>query len=154
MNQASRSRLVELRADAELAREAGLMTQADVMRIDTQIVLSDATILLAGHGAVDCASIVTLTGISTDELILGEDLFLLRKNRHGFSWRREEAAHQSHRSASLALMEQSLIEGRKLARASMLPRLDGFAEATVANPNQVYFPLEDEWRETGWSVCS
>ena len=155
MNQASRSRLVELRADAELAREAGLMTQADVMRIDTQIVLSDATILRAAAMVqLTARQLVTLTGISTDELILGEDLFLLPERTVTASElaERVEAAHQSRIEVrQLALMEQSLIEGRKLARASMLPRLDGFAEATVANPNQVYFPLEDEWRGN-WMV--
>jgi outer membrane protein len=156
MNEMSRDRLIELRDDAEQARSAGLMTPSDVLRIDTQIVLSDATIVQAeALVQITARQLSMLTGLDIDELKLGEDLHQLpdRPERGSELLRSVEAAQTGRVEARrLALMEQSMVEARKLARASMLPRLDGFAEATVANPNQVYFPLEDTWR-ANWMVA-
>jgi DNA replication protein DnaC len=42
-------------------------------------------------------------------------------------------------------------EGIKATRASYYPRLDAFAEATYANPNQRFFPLSAVWRGS-WSA--
>ena len=155
MNQASRARLVTLQDDAEQGVNAGLMTQSDVMRIETQILLSDATIVQAeAMVQLTVRQLMMLTGATLDELTLGQDLFQLPERQVTTTeladW---VSAAQKNRIEvrQLAQLEQSLVEGRKLARASMLPRLDGFAEATVANPNQVYFPLEDEWRGN-WMV--
>ncbi|WP_434428033.1 TolC family protein [Nannocystis pusilla] len=41
--------------------------------------------------------------------------------------------------------------GIKATRAGYFPRLDAFAEATYANPNQRFFPLAPVWRGS-WSV--
>jgi outer membrane protein len=41
--------------------------------------------------------------------------------------------------------------GIRVTRAAYYPRLDAFAEATYANPNQRFFPLAAVWRAS-WSA--
>jgi outer membrane protein len=52
---------------------------------------------------------------------------------------------------ALESSELSLADQARAARAAMWPRLDGFGELTVANPNQRYIPPPDQFNLT-WSV--
>jgi outer membrane protein len=63
----------------------------------------------------------------------------------------EEAERQRYEMKAFASSTESLEYAIKTTRAGYYPRLDGFAEATYANPNQRFFPLEQVFNGS-WSA--
>jgi outer membrane protein TolC len=63
----------------------------------------------------------------------------------------QEAEDQRYEMRAFDASTDSLEYGIKTTRAGYYPRLDGFAEATYANPNQRFFPLEAVFKGS-WSA--
>jgi outer membrane protein TolC len=62
-----------------------------------------------------------------------------------------EALQKRLEIRALDRTEYSLREQRRAARAGYYPRLDAFGNAYYANPNQRFFPQQQEWKAS-WDV--
>jgi outer membrane protein TolC len=62
-----------------------------------------------------------------------------------------EAIQRRPEMRAFSRTEASLANQRKTTDAAGIPRLDGFGNAYLANPNSRYLPLQEEWRAT-WDL--
>jgi outer membrane protein TolC len=138
--------------DARRAFDVGLLSKADVVRLQAQV--ASAEQLVAEAEAFRAVTESQLrTALHTDKpLTVGVDVMgeqvpttapLDALERQALARRLEIRA--------LDETEYSLKGSVNLARAGYAPRIDGFADATYANPNQRIFPASDTWRFT-WDV--
>jgi outer membrane protein TolC len=141
--------------DAQNAFEAGAASKADVMRLEAAAASVNASVerareyetlarqqlaLLMGDGGIP--------NYRVGESVLGAPPPLPKEDLDQLV----ELAYANR--LELRAMEQSLDGmdyGVRATRANYYPRLDGFAEATYANPNTRFFPLTSEWRSS-WSA--
>lgn len=135
--------------------EAGAATKAEVMRIDAQIAQIEQAI---NDAATLRATTEQALAIMLDdprlEFVPGEDVIDLPPdlpNVGSLEAMIREAQTSRLEMKSLEKSIGGLQHGINATRAGYFPRLDGFAEATYANPNQRFFPLEQKWRAS-WSV--
>jgi outer membrane protein len=143
-------------ADAEAAFEAGVASKADVMRLDAAVAtLSAAAIRAENFQRVAEQSLAVQMGEEGfPSYQIGEDLFTPEPEPQGLgdlNQMIEEARTNRYEMKAFASSTESLEYGLKTTRAGYYPRLDGFAEATMANPNQRFFPLEQVFNGS-WSA--
>lgn len=142
--------------DAQAAFDAGVASKADVMRLDAAVAtLSAAAIRAENFQRVAEQSLAVQMG---DEGFpnyqIGEDLLTPEPEPQGIGdldAMIEEARSNRYEMKAFASSTESLEYGIKTTRAGYYPRLDGFAEATMANPNQRFFPLEQKFNGS-WSA--
>lgn len=142
--------------DAEAAFEAGVASKADVMRLDAAVAtLSAAAIRAENFQRVAEQSLAVQMGEEGFPTYqIGEDLFTPEPEPQGLGdldTMIEEARSKRYEMRAFAASTESLEYGIKTTRAGYYPRLDGFAEATMANPNQRFFPLEQVFNGS-WSA--
>lgn len=148
----SRARL----KDAQVGVNAGMMSPADVMRIDALVARTEAG--LESARAVERVARRTLAVLMGEDIDtdygVGEDVMSPRTAvadggdlnsmvAQGLSDRPELAAI----GASVDQAEASI----KARRAEYYPRVGAFGEAVYANPNRRFFPLADEWNQS-WAL--
>lgn len=141
--------------DVENLFQAGAATKAEALRMDAQIaqieqVINDARTFRA-TAEQGLAIMVNDPGLT---FAPGEDVIDLPPDLPNVGELRaliDEASQNRLEMKSLEKTIGALNYGIKAARAGYFPRLDGFAEATYANPNQRFFPLEQKWRAS-WSI--
>jgi len=148
----SRARL----ADAEAQFAAGTVNKADVMRLDATVAQTEST-LVDAEAFVDvaAANIATIMGEpSTPTYAIGEDvlgpvpeLADVRPLDDMVS----EAMSQRYELRSLEANAEAVDYAFRANRANYFPRIDAFANAEYANPNQRFFPQQDEWNGS-WAV--
>lgn len=149
-------RRVKARAlDVENLFQAGSATKAEVMRLSAQIAqieqaINDARVLqtTAEQGL---AIMLNDPGLN---FVPGEDIIDLPPDLPDLTSLDaliQEAHSKRLEVKSLEKSVGAIDYGIKATRANYFPRLDAFAEATYANPNQRFFPLSPEWRGS-WSV--
>lgn len=142
--------------DAEAAFEAGVASKADVMRLDAAVANLTAASIRAENferlAEQSLAVMMAEEGLPSYEI--GEDIFAPAgaiEDAEDLEEMMEEAEGQRLEMRAFAASTESLDYGIKTTRAGYYPRLDGFAEATYANPNQRFFPLAPEWNGS-WSA--
>jgi outer membrane protein len=148
----SRAHLV----DAQHAFDAGTVSKADVLRVESQVAASRLLVERAKSMAE-----VTETQIrvamhdpapnpyEVGESIDGEVPKVQGTENLQALWAEAGAARLEIKAldqSSHALREQA-----KVARAGYYPRIDGFGDIIYANPNQRFFPQQDVFRTT-WDV--
>lgn len=141
--------------DAKKAFAVGLASKADVLRIEAQLAAAQQ----AQAESLAMASIVeeqlrTLLETPPGErLEIGTDVMNVAPTSLAEPLQALQDHSAAHRLEIRALDETiySLREVQKVTEAGYLPRLDGFADATVANPNQRIFPASDKFVGT-WDV--
>ena len=143
-------------ADAEAAFEAGVASKADVMRLDAAIATMTAAKLRAENfeRLAQQALAVQMGEEGMPSYQIGEDLLTPEApmaDASDLDALVEEALTQRYEMKAFAASTESLEYGIKTTRAGYYPRLDGFAEATYANPNQRFFPLEPVFNGS-WSA--
>lgn len=142
--------------DAQAAFDAGVASKADVMRLDAAVAtLSAAAIRAENFQRVAEQSLAVQMGEEGfPDYQIGEDLFTPEAEPSGIGdldTMIEEARSNRYEMKAFASSTESLEYGIKTTRAGYYPRLDGFAEATMANPNQRFFPLEQVFNGS-WSA--
>ncbi|NVB38547.1 TolC family protein [Pseudenhygromyxa sp. WMMC2535] len=142
--------------DAEASFEAGLMSKADVMRLDAAVAsLTAASIRADNFQRVAAQYLATMMGEEGfPSYQIGEDLFTdlpPLEDAEDLEQMLEEAVASRREFKAFDASVETLDYGIKTTRAGYYPRLDGFAEATYANPNQRFFPLEAVWNGS-WSA--
>ncbi|PRQ07088.1 TolC family protein [Enhygromyxa salina] len=133
--------------DAEAAFEAGVASKADVMRLDAAVAtLTAATIRAENFRLLAEQALALQMGESEFERYqIGEQLLTPEPplaDAADLQRMIQEAEDQRYEMRAFESSTEALEYGIKTTRAGYYPRLDGFAEATYANPNQRFFPLE------------
>lgn len=142
--------------DAQAAFEAGVASKADVMRLDAAVATLTAATIRAENFQVLAEQALALQ-MGEDEFPryqIGEDLLVPEgplADTDDLQAMIEEAEQQRYEMKAFAASTESLDNAIKTTRAGYYPRLDGFAEATYANPNQRFFPLEPVFNGS-WSA--
>jgi outer membrane protein len=132
----------------------GNASRADVLRVKSAVAGADANLAEANARLATAeAQLRTLLHLS-DSTPLGThdavDTPLEPVARSKAEWV-GEAYRTRAELRELAAAESSSRSQAGVARATYLPTLGAFANATYANPNPRYFPPKDEWHAT-WAV--
>jgi outer membrane protein TolC len=142
--------------DATSALAAGVGSQADVLRAESMVASSELLVARAESATAKAEDrLRTLMHLRSRDLgKVGEDV---RADPPPFDAAGgvealvAEAIERRREIRALGHTAASLRQQAAVARAGFLPRLDGVAETTVANPNPRIFPVQNEFRST-WSV--
>ncbi|MFV8752840.1 TolC family protein [Nannocystaceae bacterium ST9] len=142
--------------DAQASFDAGVASKADVMRLDAAVAnLSAAKIEAENFRELAAQNLALLMG-ETDfpKYAIGEDVLAPEPNladSDDLQTLIDEAQAERLESKAISASRRSIDQGIKVTRAGYYPRLDGFADATYANPNQRFFPLEPVWHGS-WAL--
>jgi len=135
--------------------DAGAATRSDVLRVDALVSAQQAAIndTRALRHTLEQALAVMMNEPARPYEV-GEDLLAAPPDIGDLpelDQMVEEALQNRLELRSLNRAIDGFEEGIKATRASYYPRLDAFADATYANPNQRFFPLAAVWRGS-WSA--
>jgi outer membrane protein len=142
--------------DAEAAFEAGIASKADVMRLDAAVATLTAATIRAGafQELAEQALALQMGERTFERYQIGDDLLTPEaplSDADDLQALIAESEQQRYEMKAFASSTESLEYAIKTTRAGYYPRLDGFAEATYANPNQRFFPLEPVFNAS-WSA--
>lgn len=139
--------------DVKHALDAGTASPADKLRVDSRIADAERMLESARHQTLDLEEQIRIARHDSEAATyaIGEDVRgeavvgslpddLRALVRYALEHRPELQA--------LAARSEAAARAVRLERAAYLPRLDLFADAQYANPNQRYFPQRDEWNAT------
>lgn len=142
-------------ADVQNLFDAGSATRSDVLRVDAlvssqQAAISDARAFrqVAEH------SLAIMMNEKRRTYEIGEDLLDAPPDIGPLPTVDELIAEAHDKRLELRSLEWAIDgthQGIRAARAAYYPRLDAFADALYANPNQRFFPLSPVWNAS-WSV--
>lgn len=142
--------------DAKHAFDAGTVSKADVLRVESQLATSKLLIERAKSLAeVSETQIrVAMHDPSPNAYEVGEPMGAELPKLQGSEalpalW--NEAAQTRLELKTLDQTSDALREQAKVARAGNLPRLDAFGDIIYANPNQRVFPVQNRFVAT-WDV--
>jgi len=141
--------------DANKTFSVGLISKADVLRLEAQ--LAGAQQAGAETDALSMLSEeqlrVVLSIQSNQPITIGADVMhdQVAAPTESLADLQNQAMTRRLEIRALDETELSLKETVGLARAGYLPRLDAFADATMANPNQRIFPASNKFTGT-WDV--
>jgi outer membrane protein TolC len=142
-------------ADVQNLFDAGAATRSDVLRVDALISAQQAAIndTRALRNTLE-QSLAVMMNEPVRPYEVGEDLLAPPPDigdLPDLDTMVDEALQNRLELRSLNRSIDGFEEGIKATRASYYPRLDAFADATYANPNQRFFPLRAIWRGS-WSA--
>ncbi|MBL9104925.1 MAG: TolC family protein [Myxococcales bacterium] len=141
--------------DVQNLFEAGAATRSDVLRVDALVSSQQAAIVEAtAFRNVLAQSLSVMMNEEFREYTIGEDV-LARPRDIGTLPDVDKLISEAQQNRLEVRSLESAIVGTEMGiratRAGYYPRLDAFAEATYANPNQRFFPLQSVWRAS-WSA--
>jgi outer membrane protein TolC len=141
--------------DAKKTFEVGLLSRADVLRLEAQLAAAEQVEAEAeALEAVAAEQLRIVIGAPpTKPLAIGSDVMndTAQPSRESLATLQDTAFARRLEIKALDEAWASSKEQESLARAGAFPRLDGFANVTVANPNQRIFPSQDQWDAT-WDL--
>ena len=141
--------------DAERTQRAGLISQADVLRIQSQHAQAlHFTRVAEGLKMVTEQQLrLHLRAKPAERFRIGIDIMTLPPSvdRFSLSQLQQRALTNRLEIKALGKAKASLEEVESLNRAGLYPRVDAFANATYGNPNQRIFPQAQQWNLT-WNV--
>ncbi len=138
--------------DANKTFAVGLISKADVLRLEAQLAGAQQT-----QAETESLSLLSeeqlriLLQIPADQqLAIGSDVMHepAEPVSDTMAALQEQAMARRLEIRALDETEMSLKETVSIARAGYLPRLDAFADATMANPNQRIFPAQNQFDGT------
>jgi outer membrane protein len=141
--------------DANRVFEAGLISQADVLRLEAQLARAEGLYVEAqAFELVAEQQIRTLTHLPPDtKLESAEDVFASPNipELPPLEQMMTEAEQNRIELAALREQEEALEQAESAVKAAYAPRLEGFANAQYANPNPRVFPQQNQWDLT-WDL--
>ena len=142
--------------DAQHAFDAGTVSKADVLRVESQVAASKLLVERAKSMAEITETQIRVAMHDTAPLAyeVGESVDLEIPKAQGAEnltalW--AEAGGTRLEIKALEQTSEALREQAKVARAGNYPKVDVFGDIIHANPNQRIFPLQDQFRTT-WDV--
>ena len=141
--------------DAKKAFNVGLASRADVLRIEAQLAAAQQSYAEAqAFNAVAEEQLRIVLGVPSDRVLeIGSDVMSGPATPPAETLQVLQDQAMSQRAEIRALDETiySLKQVESLTKAGYGPRVDAFADATYANPNQRVFPQSQTWTGT-WDV--
>lgn len=140
--------------DARPAFELGVITKADLMRLEALAASTEQIVLEATQfeklAALQLA--IAMGDTRADGYANGEDIAVpLPPTTGTLESLTQEGLRNRLELKSLEEGARSARYASKAAGNGRWPRIEAFADVTYANPNQRYFPPTQEWQAT-WSV--
>jgi outer membrane protein TolC len=141
--------------DVQNLFQAGSATRADVLRVDSLIASQEVAINeTRAFRETAARALALMMNEPPRDYQVGEDV-LGAPPDPGQLPELEALIAEAHRNRlEIRGLERAIVGidlGTRAMRANYYPRIDAFAEATYANPNQRFFPLEAKWRGS-WSA--
>jgi len=139
--------------DAHAAFTVGNVTRAEVLRLEAQVATTEAGLESArAFRELAAQQLAVIMDDQQSNYRLGEDVLAetVPPPRRSLGELVADAQRQRFELMALDRSVESLRRGERVIRAGRLPRLDGFADYTYANPNQRYF-FDPTWHGT-WSA--
>ena len=139
--------------DAEAAFTVGLVTKAEVLRLQALVAATEAGLETAkGFRDLSAQQLSVIMNDKNADYILGEDVLAKPATRpiEPLDQLVAEAHQRRLELQSLNHTVKSLENAESVVRSGQLPRLDGFADYTYANPNSRY-TMSTGWHGT-WSA--
>jgi outer membrane protein TolC len=138
--------------DAKKSFNVGLASRADVLRIDAQVAAAQQAVAESiAFAAVAEEQLRVLLGVpATQPLEIGSDVMNEPPTVPAETLQvlEEQAVTRRLEIRSVDESVASLRKAESVAQAGYAPRLDAFADATYANPNQRIFPAAPVWNGT------
>ncbi|HEY0133668.1 MAG TPA: TolC family protein, partial [Nannocystis sp.] len=142
-------------ADVQNLFDAGSATRSDVLRVDALVSSQQAAIADArAYRKIAERSLSIMMKEPPKDFVVGEDLLAAPADLGPLPSVDELIAEAHQNRLELRSLEWAIDgthQGIRATRAGYYPRLDAFADALYANPNQRFFPLAPVWRGS-WSV--
>ena len=139
-------------SDAQHGLALGVVTPADALRAEAQVKRSELLLSQARHGVILAEERVrsVMHEPPGGKLEVGDDLLGVTTDRANESVDNLQAEAARRRLELRALDEaaKAFRQSASVKRVDLLPRVDGFAGATMANPNQRYTPQQREFLGT------
>jgi outer membrane protein len=154
--EASVERVAKRLEDAQATFDAGYASKADVLRLDAALANTEAMVIQA-RNMHDLAveNLRVITGDEAGALVptVGEDVLNapVLDDPGALDQLVTEAEQNRLELRTLRTDLEAAENGIRASRADYYPRLAAFAQATYANPNQRFFPLDNVWRGD-WAV--
>lgn len=149
--QRTESRLV----DVQHLFDAGSATRSDVLRVDALVSAQQAAIADAvAFRRVAERNLAVMMNEPLRAYEVGDDILAAPRDIGEVADLDRLIAEAHGQRLELRSLERAMVgtrEGIRATRAGYYPRLDAFADAVYANPNQRFFPLQPVWRGS-WSV--
>ncbi|MBZ5708148.1 TolC family protein [Nannocystis pusilla] len=149
--QRTQSRLV----DAQHLFDAGSATRADVLRVDALVSSQQAAIADAqAFRRVAERNLAVMMNEPLRSYDIGEDILTPPPSLDPLPDLDDLIAEAQNNRLEIRSLERAvdgMHQNIRATRAQYYPRLDAFADALYANPNQRFFPLSPVWRGS-WSV--
>ncbi len=141
--------------DVQNLFEAGSATRSDVLRVDSLVYSQQAAIVDAtAFRNVAAQALSIMMNEKPENFAIGEDILAPPKDLGKLPELDQLIAEAQQNRLEVKSLEEAIVGtemGIRVTRAAYYPRLDAFAEATYANPNQRFFPLAAIWRAS-WSA--
>ncbi len=141
--------------DVQNLFDAGSTTRSDVLRVDALVSSQQAAIADArAFRKIAERSLSIMMKNPPKDFEIGEDLLAPPPDLGSLPVLDDLIAEAHENRLELRSIEWAIDgthQGIRAVRAGYYPRLDGFADALYANPNQRFFPLSPVWRGS-WSV--
>ncbi len=132
--------------------DAGLASRADLLRLEAQKASAEqfSTNTIALADLAEQSLKISLALPVDKPLAIGVDVLheAVTPTTVALATLEDEALSKRLELRQLVESERAMGKLVSLARAQYLPRVDAFAQATYANPNQRIFPQSDEFRGT------
>jgi outer membrane protein TolC len=139
--------------DAQTSFTLGAATKADVLRLQAMVASTEAALEAAlSFKELAEEQLAVIMDIKPEAYPLGEDVLADRSAvpLQSLDVLVQEAHANRYELKALDRTADSMRSAETVLRRGQLPRIDGFADYTYANPNQRYLFVYD-WRQT-WSV--
>ncbi|MEZ4302336.1 MAG: TolC family protein, partial [Polyangiaceae bacterium] len=138
--------------DVKRLKTVGLASQADVLRGDAQVAAADqAVVEVEAFASIAQEQVRIGLGLPKDKpLAVGIDVFNVSPpaTLPDLAAAQSQAMEKRLEIRSLDETELSLKEVESVTRAGFYPRVDLFADLTIANPNQRYPFSGQDWNTT------
>jgi len=139
--------------DVQSAHSMGAATKADVLRLEA-LVASTESGLVSSQSFKQLAEqhLIVIMDAPRQEFVIGEDVLAERAPVPLKSLDKlvQQATANRYELKALDKVVDSLRLAEAVTRKGQLPRIDGFADYTYANPNQRYL-VEPGWRRS-WDI--
>jgi outer membrane protein len=137
-------------ADAKAQFAAGAASQADVMRIESQVAKSELLVTQTRHlrDLNEERLRTSMHAAGSESYRIGEDIRkpLDSRTETSFSALWAEAVRTRPELAALKASQSAQEKSAQVERAAYAPRVDVFGNAQYARPNSRVFPVADEFR--------
>jgi outer membrane protein TolC len=142
--------------DARVALSVGTATNADFLRLEALVANSEQALQQAEslRNLTEATMVIMMADSGVKPYVVGEgvpNISLPPLDRASALKATQVALSRRLELKAIDASQKALQSGESATRAGALPRIDAVGDITYANPNQRYFPPQQEWNAT-WSV--